>query len=1040
MSGTALLCALSMVCWSPHVSALDPTLDIAQYHHTAWRIREGFINSEVVTVAQTADGYLWLGTEVGLLRFDGARTVSWRSLAGETLPDSYIRVLLGSRDGTLWIGTLRGGLVSWRSGKLTVYPQLAGQVINSLLEDRRGIIWVGASRPLGGGARLCAIQHGEVQCEQDGRFTLGVTSLYENEQGLWFRDAKSLWRRQSGTSEPQAVGAPLADSPHGIADGGDGTVLVATRAGIRRLGNGASESSLPMPSGLLSRILLRDHDGGVWIGTGGGLLHLHHGRMDAFNRADGLSGNEVQGIFEDREGSIWVQTLEGLDRFSDSTVTTFSVPEGLSNTTVMSVLGARDGSIWITTKDGLNHWRNETLTIYRERSKRAAAEKSQASSEHSSEREVVVPGLAYLGSLFEDGRGRIWVGSEQGAIGYLEYDRYVRVGSSGPYVDGFAEDSSGDLWITDRSFGLLRVRQGRVIERTSWSSLGIQGRASRIVAAPNSQGVWLGFFGGGAARIEDGAIRESYVPSNGLAAGRVLYVGVDAHAALWVGAERGLSRIKGGRIATLDARRGLPCDFVDWMAEDNDQAVWIYTACGILRVTHAEIGSWEAAVDRGEGAAATIHGVVFDESAGVDSHPYLSTYAPHVGKSADGRIWFATLGGVGVVDPHNLRYNKVPPPVHVEQLLADRESHIALPALRLPPLVRDIRIDYTALSLVAPERVLFRYKLEGHDTEWQNVGNRRQAFYTELPPGRYAFRVMAANNSGVWNEQGGTLDFDIAPAYWQTYWFRALCVLAFAALLWAAFQLRLRQVTRMFNMQLEARVGERTRIARDLHDTLLQSVQGLLLRLQTVATLLPGHPTEAKEVIVAAVDQTAQAITEGRNAVQGLRASAEEGADLAAELRSLAELAASEFHNNTVDLNVEVEGTPRTLRPIVRDEVYRITGEVLRNAFRHAQATRIEVELRYSPRELRLRIRDDGRGIEPEFLRKPTEKGERRFGLRGMRERAKLIGGKLAIWTAPGSGTEVELTVPAGRVYTRSALRRPWSFSRLFRRHPWEPS
>ena len=339
----------------------------------------------------------------------------------------------------------------------------------------------------------------------------------------------------------------------------------------------------------------------------------------------------------------------------------------------------------------------------------------------------------------------------------------------------------------------------------------------------------------------------------------------------------------------------------------------------------------------------------------------------------------------------------------------------------MPPLTRDLEIDYTALSLVAPEKNLFRYKLEGHDRDWQEVGNRRQAFYNDLPPGNYRFRVVASNNSGVWNEQGAALDFSIAPAYWQTTWFRAACVAAFLFLLWALYQLRLRQIRQAFNARLEERVGERTRIARDLHDTLLQSFQGLLLRFQTVSALSDTRPADAKKILTSAIDQTAQAITEGREAVQGLRASTVERNDLARAITTLAEEIAAEASSHApVELRVGVEGTPRTLHPIVRDEIYRIGNEALRNAFRHAEAKQIEVELRYDERQLRLRIRDDGKGIDPQFL--TAEGRERHFGLHGMRERAKLIGGKLTVWTAPGSGTEIELSVPAAMRTPRPLL------------------
>ena len=332
-----------------------------------------------------------------------------------------------------------------------------------------------------------------------------------------------------------------------------------------------------------------------------------------------------------------------------------------------------------------------------------------------------------------------------------------------------------------------------------------------------------------------------------------------------------------------------------------------------------------------------------------------------------------------------------------------------------------------ALSFVVPEKVQFRYKLEGWDRDWQDVGNRRPAFYTNLSPCKYRFRVSACNNSGVWNEAGAFLDFlwpgllpnHVVPVVVRD---RVLAIASGRGL----SQLRLRQVAQQFNMRLEERVGERTRIARDLHDTLLQSFHGLLLRFQAATNLLPERPEEARKTLESAIDQAAQAITEGRDAVQGLRSSTVVTNDLAMAIGALSEeLGCGETNPNCAEFDVEVEGTPRNLHPILRDEVYRIAGEAVRNAFRHAEAQRVEVEIRYDERQLRLRIRDDGKGIDAQHLKEGGRPGH--FGMRGMRERANLMGGKLAVWSERGSGTEVELRIPASRAYeTASARRRSW--------------
>jgi signal transduction histidine kinase len=360
--------------------------------------------------------------------------------------------------------------------------------------------------------------------------------------------------------------------------------------------------------------------------------------------------------------------------------------------------------------------------------------------------------------------------------------------------------------------------------------------------------------------------------------------------------------------------------------------------------------------------------------------------------------------------------------VHIQQVTADRKTYdvesYGNGQLPLPSLTRDLEIDYTGLSLVAPEKVFFRYKLEGHDTDWQDAGTRRLALYTDLPPRNYRFRVMACNNSGVWNEAGTYLDFSIAPAYYQTTLFRVSCVAAFLLLLGALYRLRLRQVARQFNIRLDERLGERTRIARELHDTLLQSCQGVLLKFSAVRFLLPPGADEAQKALGKALDQAEQAIADGRDAVQGLRPSTAPGSDLSRVISALGkELADNQSGQNPPALSVDVEGVPQSLAPLLQDEVHRIAVETLRNAYRHAGASRIEVEIRYGKRQFRLRVRDNGKGIDQNVA--DAGGRERHFGLTGMRERAEIVGGNLAIWSELDSGTEIELTIPASVAYAK---------------------
>ena len=1011
--------------WRPSAFALDPLLDISQYAHTAWKTREAFFNGAVQAIAQTSDGYLWLGTEFGLLRFDGVRSVPWQPPKGEQLPSSNILNLLAARDGTLWIGT-RQGLASWNDGRLILYPELAGQVIFALLEDREGTVWAGTwTTPTG---RLCAIQSGRVRCHgEDGSLGQAVLSLYEDNGGnFWVGAATGLWRWKPGPPKLYPMPDPEIRQ---VIEGDNGALLISMHGGLRQFLNGKAEIySLPdTPLQIKPTRLFRDRDGGLWIGTQDrGLLHIHQGRLDVFGQADGLSGDSIVRIFQDREGNVWVTTANGVDRFRDFSVPTISAKQGLSVATVWSVLSAKDGSVWLGTSGGLMRWNNGQFTAYGKRDDRQLTDPLEISFA----RKATVNGwLDDAGSLSQDDQGRIWAFAYRG-VAYFEDGRFTPVTSvPGGIVHSVAGDSAGNLWISNQDHGLFHLLGGDVVERIPWAKLGRTDYANALATDTAAGGLWLGFFQGGLAYLKDGEIRASYKVSDGLGQGSVNDVRLDRDGALWAATEGGLSRVKGGRVTTLNSRNGLPCDAVNWVMQDDAHSFWLHMPCGLVRIDQTQLDVWGADPKR------KVETRVFDGSDGVNSRSHQGGYSPPVAKTADGKLWFLPSDGVSVIDPHHLPRNELPPPVHVEQVTADRKTYDASSDvnghLRLPPLIRDLEIDYTALSLVAPEKNLFRYKLEGLDRDWRNVGNRRQAFYNDLPPGNYRFRVMASNNSGVWNEQGATLDFSIARAYWQTLWFRAACAVAFAGLIWALFLLRSRQIAREFEASLEGRVAERTRIARELHDTLLQNLQGLVLRFRTVQSLFSTRPEEARQILESAIDQAREALTEGRQAVQGLRSAAVDTDELSKAIRTLGEdLARDPAHDGSVELRLNIEGTPRALQPLMRDEIYRITGEALRNAFRHSEAKRIEVQLGYSERRFDLRVRDDGKGIDPGLLSDDVLPGH--YGLRGMRERAKEIGGTLTVWSAPGSGTELELSVPGTAVYFRAQRARRFWLARKF--------
>jgi signal transduction histidine kinase/ligand-binding sensor domain-containing protein len=1002
--GLAAFCGL-IGC--PRVFALDPSLDVSQYAHTAWTFHNGFLNGAVYTLSQAPDGYLWLGTQTGVYRFDGVRAVSF-PLPG--FGTTEVGALLPAHDGTLWIGTL-DGLVSSKNGQLTEYPSLGRRRVNTLLEDRDGTVWAGTA--LGDSAgRLCAIRRDSTQCYgADGGLGASVQSLYEDSNGsLWVGARSGLWRWTPGPPI-QYLPTPVNERQSLAQGDHQSGLIVALGDGIRQLtGSSATDYRVPgLPPSLDATRVLRDRAGGLWIGTEThGLIYVYDGKTSRFTHKDGLSSDQVKALFQDREGTIWVGTVGGLDRFHQVAVTSLSADEGLSGTDARSVLAARDGSMWIGMLDGLYRWKDGNVTSYQKRSHAGMVDDQ-------------------INSLFEDENGRIWVSAYRGLVAFAD-GQFTPVPSV-PVGATFAiaGDQHGGLWLSlwpdSGADSLMHLLDGKIIDQVPGPKLGGGPGTGGLSTDPDG-GVWVGLFSGGLAYYSQGQVRTFPLTERPNGSVRVMDLSRDRDGTLWVATANGLTRISKGNVATLTTVNGLPCNKIHWLIEGDASSYWLYTQCGLIRVARTELDAWATDPKR------TIHVATFDAADGVRLVPTLSGMHPQVAKSSDGKIWFVNYGTVSFFDPSRMTGNMLAPPVRVEQITADHRTYDAKSGLRLPPLVRDISIDYTALSLVAPEKVRFKYKLEGQDPTWREVVNDREARYSNLAPGAYRFRVIASNNSGLWNEEGATLDFRIAPAYWQTVWFRALCVVAFVSFLWMLYWLRVRQLAREFDSRLETRVEERTRIARELHDTLLQSFNGVLLRFRTAHKLLTKRPDEARQVLESAIDEARSALIEGREAVQGLRSSVIETNELGEAIRTLTEeLADDTAHGRAVEVRLTIGGTSRPLRPLIRDDVYRIATEALRNAFMHSGASHIEVQLGYDARRFELHVRDDGKGIDPKLLSDEGLPGH--FGLQGMRERAQSIGGKLSVSSGPASGTEVALSVPATRAYGTAEDNPSW-LGRIF--------
>lgn len=777
-----LLFCLVFVLFTSPVGALDTSRQITQYGHTAWRIEDGVFAGTPNVIAQTTDGYLWIGTQAGLTRFDGVRFVAWRPPEGKELPSSRINSLLGARDGSLWIGTTKG-LARWRNGELINYKDPTGAIM-AILEDRAGTIWIARANISDTKGPLCKVTDAGLRCygKDDGvAIPYAVTLASDRLGNIWLAGGLKVSRWQTDSADtyvsPGLNPAEIFNGVLALADKADGSLWVGLiqagkGGGLQQLAQGAWKPFVtPEFDGSTLKVtaLLADRDSCLWVGTlNQGIYRIQGNKVDHFRSSDGLSGDAVTRLFQDREGSIWIATSRGIDNFHDLRVVSLSTRQGLSADQVDSVLASRDGTVWIG---------NYNLDFLR------------AGKISSIQPKNGLPGRA-ITSLLEDRAGRLWVGVDKELWVYEREDFrkiHTRDGSPLGAVLAMTEDVDGSIWVATSDLNgkhrwLLRIQDLRIREEISSPQL----PATNTLAPDPHGGVWLGLTNGGLARFRNGQ-KEFFAfssPHDGLVYGLL----VNSDASILAATSSGLVGWRNGTLQTLTARNGLPCDVIYSLISDRKATLWLYAACGVIAIPNGELQRWWESPDT------TMKFRLFDVFDG--ARPMSTPFQPNATRSPDGRLWFANQNVVQMIDPAHLDSNPILPPVHVEEIIADHTNYAPRDGLRLPALTRDLEIDYTALSFVAPQKVRFRYKLENHDAEWQDPGTRRQAFYADLRPGEYRFHVIGCNNDGVWNEEGATLAFSLAAAWYQTWWFRGISVAAFVMLLGGLYRLRIRQLHR----------------------------------------------------------------------------------------------------------------------------------------------------------------------------------------------------------------------------------------------------
>jgi signal transduction histidine kinase/ligand-binding sensor domain-containing protein len=980
--------------------ALPPDLRIAQLYRTAWTAKDG-APTGIESLAQTSDGYLWIAAAAGLFRFDGVRFERVDSLRGQRLPSSNVMTLFAPRAGGLWVGYRFGGASFIEDGRITSYGEPEGLVSGSVThfaQDDAGIVWATTARGL---------KRFDGRGWQDVAETLNLSSEYvkvlhaARDGTLWIVIGHAVMALRRGQSVFEATAIHTSDAELDFVEAPDGTLWL-TDASFGAHVVYVPDGAPPVQQGWIDLHAARrepmwgrliDRDGALWMAAPNGIHRLPDVRRllepdpappgpshDTFAAVDGLTAPLAAAFLEDREGNVWIGTTSGLNRFRESRLTRAELPRSADG---FAIVAADDGALLV----GVDL--DDDDSMFR-------IDGTSAGEPIRGPRRINCAYRADDGVVWLGGHGMLWHSSGSRWIPMsLPVDR---ANADFYPVQAIARDRSGVLWVSVVRGGVFRLADD------TWTR--VDDPPLSLAAGAADGRVWLGYPKNRLAvrEADSDAVRE-FSAAEGLDLGNIMSI-LPRPRETWVGGELGLARFDGQRFHAVTRRGGRQLPSVSGIVATADGDLWLNTSEGAMRIAAGEVQ--RLSVD----PRSPVRYTLLDFRDGMPGTPTSIRPLPSIAAGTDGRVWFATTTGIVWIDPQRQTHNTLPPNVEVQAVVADGTRYEPAAGLRLPIRTRDLQVSYTASSLSIPERVRFRYRL-GAAEPWQDAGNRRVAYFTNLTPGDYTFRVAAANEDGVWNETGAAIAFTIPPAFYQTRWFYASCVLAALALLTASYRVRVRQVAAQVRGRLEARLAERERIARDLHDTLLQGMQGLIWRFQAATDRIPpGEP--ARQLMEQSLDRADKLLEESRDKVKDLRPAARDVADLAQALATEGEQFAK-LHS--AKFRVSVQGAARELHPIVREEGLLIGREALANAFRHAGAADIEAEVTYGDGALHVRIRDDGRGISAAVLDAGGKPGH--FGLLGMRERAKKLGAHLEVWSKPGAGTEIDLRVPAEVAYRR---------------------
>jgi ligand-binding sensor domain-containing protein/signal transduction histidine kinase len=1007
----------------PHaVWALDPQRPLDHFGHQAWGTDSGLPQNTVHSILQTRDGYLWLGTDGGLVRFDGVDFVTFDAENTPQFKSDTIYDLLEDASGSLWISTA-AGLLRYRSGVFAAYTMAQGLPADTVWfshEDRRHRLWAmtaagpawfnGKSFSGLTGAQAPLHRRGLAE-DTRGRLWLGGSSglssiditpetpklaspllsdspvetvALDRQENLWIGTGEGLKRYAGGILTPVPALKQQVTALHPDADG---SMWIGTATGLVHLASGGG--LLPLAKGgQTERVdgLFEDQERVLWISTERGVYRRDGNQLQSFAPSSNLAANRVLAMYEDREGDLWLGTdSAGLHLLRDQKFTTYTTSDGLSGNFVRCVFQSANGDVWIGTDGaGLN--------------RRTGSGFEHFSTTQGLSSNVI---LSLAGGAGDD----LWVGTPNG-LNLLHQGKVQRFTSADGLPDDFIRslytDRDHTLWIGTRH-GLAHMAGGKFTSFSSLDGLGSDFIGVILRSSASSRGpLWIGTSAG--LSRQQGEDFTTYTGQQGLSNNTVTAIAQDTSGTLWLGTNGGgLNRLQQGAIHAFPwSSQGLP-GTIYGILEDAAGRLWLSSKTGIFRVSIAELNAYASGAARALAVAAygTADGMNIRECSG-DGHPA-------VWKLANGSLWFATLDGVSFIDPAHMPENHVPPAVVIEKVLVDDHVRNLDEPLIVKPGSNRLEFQYAGLSFVAPEKVAYRYQLEGFDRGWIEAGSRRAAFYTNLPPGSYRFRVLAANNDGVWNTAGASFGLRLMPHYYQTGWFYSALALGLLLLGYLIYRWRV--------LEVEARWGavlrERGRIAREIHDTLAQGFVGISVQLELVARLLGGSrdgtaPSEALQQLDQARSLVRASLADARTSIWDLRSEASGAPDEPNDLPSrLSRTCTRIAGGSTAKVYLQVKGTYRPVEQKIEEELLRIGQEAVANAVRHAGATRIDVQLIYQAAQVSLRVEDDGRGFAPS-----ANGAQGHYGIRGMQERASEIDAALVLESTPGEGTRVSVEAP----------------------------